>query len=72
MRPLTPTRTRRTDISSSRDTIRYVILMNGKISLFLIELGVYCPHLVGVHLINLFVTYTYLLSSNLWLILDAT
>ena len=37
--------------------------------LFLTELGVYCPHLVGVCLLNLFVTYTYLLSSNLWLIL---
>ena len=43
--------------------------MNGRICLFLIELEVYCPRLVGVHLLSLSVTYTYSLLSNLRFIL---
>ena len=39
--------------------------MNGRICLFLIGLGVYCPRLVGVRLLSLSVTYPYLLLSNL-------
>ena len=72
MRPLTPIETGRTGISSSRETTGCVTLMNDRICLFLIELGVYCPRLVGVHLFSLSVTYPYLLLSNLKLILGCT